>query len=485
MTDNARPRPASTISLPRRRFAWLDRYIRHPGLMIGVVTLLLLVIVAIAAPWIAPYSPLKTDLGNTLAYPSAQHWLGTDQFGRDIVSRLIWGSRISLQVALAVVVISLTLGTLIGAVAGFAGGWVDRVIVVCNDILLAFPGFLLALALVAARGSSLESVITAVSIAFTPRVAAVMRSVVLTIKPRLFVEASRAIGMSSWRILWRHIVPNALPPVIVVATVSAATAILAEAGLSFLGLGVQPPTADLGQHHLGRQCNDHDQSADLVLGRPLHRHRGRCAQSARRRLTRHARPADAAPDRQDDLRPMVTVTTPSNGASGSRAPRPAVLEIRGLVTRFPGEPNPATVVNDVSVSFVRGETLAVVGESGSGKTMTFVSAMGLVAHPGRVIAGEALLCRRRPAEAVAQRAAEAAAVPRSRWFSRIRCRASILSSGSAIRSSEAIRAHRPLSRAECARSAIRLLERVHIPDPRRRIDDYPAPALRRHAPARA
>ena len=167
-------------------------------------------------------------------------------YGRDVLSRIIWGSRISLQVALAVVFISLTLGTIIGAVAGFAGGWLDRVIVIINDILLAFPGFLLALALVAARGSSLESVITAVSIAFTPRVAAVMRSVVLTIKPRLFIESSRAIGMSPARILFRHIVPNAMPPVIVVATVSAATAILAEAGLSFLGLGVQPPTATWG-----------------------------------------------------------------------------------------------------------------------------------------------------------------------------------------------------------------------------------------------
>ena len=188
----------------------------------------------------------KTDLGNTLAHPTSEHWLGTDQFGRDVLSRIIWGSRISLQVAFAVVAISLSLGTLIGAIAGFAGGRLDRVIVVANDILLAFPGFLLALAIVAARGSSLDSVIVAVSIAFTPRVAAVMRSVVLTIRPRLFIEASRAIGMSQARILLRHIVPNALPPVIVVATVSAATAILAEAGLSFLGLGVQPPTATWG-----------------------------------------------------------------------------------------------------------------------------------------------------------------------------------------------------------------------------------------------
>ncbi|MFM9847347.1 MAG: ABC transporter permease [Hyphomicrobiaceae bacterium] len=230
----------------RRRRNAIARYTRHPGLMIGCCILLLLVLIALAAPLISPHNPLKTDLANTLAPPSSAFWLGTDQYGRDIVSRLIWGTQVSLKVALSVVTISLVLGTLIGAIAGFAGGWTERIIVVCNDILLAFPGFLLALAIVAARGSTLESVIIAVAIAFTPRVISVMRSVVLTIRPRLFIEASHAIGMSTTRILLRHVVPNAMPPVIVVATVSAATAILAEAGLSFLGLGVQPPTPTWG-----------------------------------------------------------------------------------------------------------------------------------------------------------------------------------------------------------------------------------------------
>ncbi|TWA60839.1 peptide/nickel transport system permease protein [Azospirillum baldaniorum] len=222
------------------------RYFRHPGFLIGVILLTLLLIVAVAAPWIAPMSPLETDLANTLAPPSAAHLLGTDQFGRDVLSRLIWGTRISLQVAVAVMALSLSLGMVIGAVAGFFGGWVERLTVSIIDILLAFPGFLLALALVAARGSSLESVIIAVALAFTPRVAAVMRAVVLTIKPRTYVEASRAIGMGTMRLLFLHVVPNSLPPVIVVATVSAATAILAEAGLSFLGLGVQPPAPTWG-----------------------------------------------------------------------------------------------------------------------------------------------------------------------------------------------------------------------------------------------
>ena len=228
----------------RRHAIW--RYLRHPGFTIGLSILIALSVVAIAAPVLAPYSPTQADLMQTLAHPSGEHLLGTDQYGRDILSRLIWGTRISLKVALAVVVLSLTAGSLIGAIAGYAGGWIERVMMVANDILLAFPGFLLALALVAARGSSLENVILAVSIAYTPRVAAVMRSVVITIRPRPFIEASHAIGMSATRVLFRHVLPNALPPVIVVTTVSAATAILAEAGLSFLGLGVQPPIATWG-----------------------------------------------------------------------------------------------------------------------------------------------------------------------------------------------------------------------------------------------
>ncbi|MFM1988330.1 MAG: hypothetical protein RJA99_1287 [Pseudomonadota bacterium] len=229
-----------------RRRATLRRYARHPAFVSGAIGVVLLVLVALFAPWLAPHPPTRTDLMNTLSPPSATYWLGTDAFGRCVLSRLIWGTRVSLQVGLYVVLISLTAGTLLGAVAGYVGGWLERVLVAVIDILLAFPSFLLALALVAARGNTLDSIVLAVAIAYTPRIAAVMRSVVLTIRPRPFIEASRAIGLSSWTILVRHVIPNALPPVIVVATVSAATAILAEAGLSFLGLGVQPPTPTWG-----------------------------------------------------------------------------------------------------------------------------------------------------------------------------------------------------------------------------------------------
>jgi len=229
-----------------RRRAAFRRYARHPGFVIGAIGITMLVLVALLAPWLAPHSPTRMDLMNSLAPPSATYWLGTDQFGRCVLSRLIWGAQISLQVGFFVVLISLSAGTILGAVAGYAGGWLERVLVTVIDILLAFPSFLLALALVAARGNTLDSIVIAVAIAYTPRIAAVMRSVVLTIRPKPFIEASRAIGLSPWWIILRHIIPNALPPVIVVATVSAATAILAEAGLSFLGLGVQPPTPTWG-----------------------------------------------------------------------------------------------------------------------------------------------------------------------------------------------------------------------------------------------
>lgn len=229
-----------------RRKATVRRFTSHPSLMIGTVILVLLIAVALAAPWLAPYSPTRTSLINTLQDASWAHPLGTDQFGRDVLSRLIHGTRVSLLVAFWVVTLSLIIGTIVGGIAGFLGGWVDRSINVVNDILMAFPGFLLALAIVATQGSSLESVIIAVSIAYTPRVTAVMRSVALTIRPRPFIEASRSIGMTSTRILLRHVIPNALPPVIVVATLSAASAILAEAGLSFLGLGVKPPIPTWG-----------------------------------------------------------------------------------------------------------------------------------------------------------------------------------------------------------------------------------------------
>lgn len=216
------------------------------GLLTGLVLVAGLVFVALLGPTLAPHPPNEVALGNALQPPSLDYWLGTDRYGRDVWSRVLWGARTSLIVASSVGVLSLAFGVALGTLAGYFGGWTDRILLFVINILLAFPGFILALAFVAARGASLGNVVAAVTIAYTPRVAIVMRASVLTARPRAFVEAAEVLGLGPTSIIWRHVLPNALPPVLVVATVSAAFAVIAEAGLSFLGLGVQPPTATWG-----------------------------------------------------------------------------------------------------------------------------------------------------------------------------------------------------------------------------------------------
>lgn len=213
---------------------------------VGGVILFSLVWIALLAPWIAPYSPTDISLRNRLQAPSIEHLLGTDKFGRDVASRLIYGTRVSLAVALVVVAVSATIGFAVGAISGFFGGWVDTLIMRVVDVMLAFPGFLLALALVATMGSTLQTVIIAISVAYSPRNALVMRSVILSVRENPYVEAAHAVGATNFRVLSHHVFPNAIPPLIVIASINAAIAITAEAGLSYLGLGVQPPTPTWG-----------------------------------------------------------------------------------------------------------------------------------------------------------------------------------------------------------------------------------------------
>jgi peptide/nickel transport system permease protein len=217
-----------------------------PALVAAYVILGLFVLVAIFGPLLAPYPPNQTDLPAALEGPSAEHLLGTDRYGRDVLSRILVGARVSLYVGLSVGALSLLIGGVIGALGGYFGGWVDRVVVFIINLLLAFPGFILALAIVAIRGPSLENVIIAIAISDAPRVASVMRVVVIGVRNREFVQASETMGAGWMRMLFQHVIPNALPPVVVIATVGAAFAILSEAGLSFLGLGVAPPQATWG-----------------------------------------------------------------------------------------------------------------------------------------------------------------------------------------------------------------------------------------------
>jgi peptide/nickel transport system permease protein len=207
---------------------------------------LVLFVCALTVPWIAPGDPLATDPKARLVRPGPSHWLGTDQFGRDVLTRVLYGSRVSLGAGFGAVTISLGIGAFLGAVAAMREGVVDSVVMRLMDVLFAFPAILLALGLVAVLGAGLPSVILAIGLVYIPVFSRTARAAVLTVKHQDFVEAVRALGLAEGRAFVRHVLPNALAPVVVQATLSLSTAILAEATLSFLGLGNQPPAPSWG-----------------------------------------------------------------------------------------------------------------------------------------------------------------------------------------------------------------------------------------------
>lgn len=214
--------------------------------LVGLGILVLLVLVAIFADFIAPYGFDKQNLQATFQYPSSKHIFGTDEFGRDIFSRVVYGSRISLEVGFIAVSIAVVIGGILGAMAGYYGGKLDNFIMRAMDILLAIPQILLAISIVAALGPGLVNLMIAVGISSIPGYARIVRASVLSIKDQEFVEAAKAAGSSDARIIFKHIIPNAMAPIIVQATLGVAIAILTAAGLSFIGLGIQPPTPEWG-----------------------------------------------------------------------------------------------------------------------------------------------------------------------------------------------------------------------------------------------
>ncbi|HLI75818.1 MAG TPA: ABC transporter permease [Acidobacteriaceae bacterium] len=237
------PEPTSSSSGSH----WLPQLRRHRLASAGLFLVTVFVLLALFAPWLAPFDPAGIHLTNRLAGPSASHLFGTDELGRDILSRVLFGARISLGVAFAVVVSSLGVGTLLGALAGFCRGWVDTLInVYLSNAFLALPGILLAVAIVAFLGPSLPNLILALALPAWVGYARLVRAQVLALREREFVQAARSLGASDTRLLLRSILPHTLPPVLVQAAVGMAAAVLAEATLSFLGLGVQPPAATWG-----------------------------------------------------------------------------------------------------------------------------------------------------------------------------------------------------------------------------------------------
>ncbi len=222
------------------------RFCRNRGAVAGLVILSLFLSVALIAPITTKYAPEENHLDQKLLEPTLAHLLGTDHLGRDILARLAFGARFSLMIGFAAVGVGLIIGVPLGAVSGFYGGWLDLVIQRVIDVLLSFPGFLLALSLVAVLGVGIENVMIAVGLGVVPAFVRLVRASTLSIRYRDYVEAARAAGARSPSIIWRHVLPNALPPVVVQATLGLGSTLLTAAGLGFLGLGVQQPTPEWG-----------------------------------------------------------------------------------------------------------------------------------------------------------------------------------------------------------------------------------------------
>jgi peptide/nickel transport system permease protein len=230
----------------RRRWQMLRVLVHNRASLVGLLIIVVMILLGLAANWIAPYAPSQIHIRDKVHAPSSTYWLGTDQFGRDILSRLLYGTRISLTLSVVGVVLATLVGTLIGAIAGFGQRWIDELLMRIMDVLMAFPYIVLAIALIAVVGPSLQNIMLVVAFTRVPQFARLARSSVLGLKHAEYVVAARTVGLPDWRILLRHVLPNIVTPIVVLGSLSMATAILTESSLSFLGLGVQPPTASWG-----------------------------------------------------------------------------------------------------------------------------------------------------------------------------------------------------------------------------------------------
>lgn len=251
-TNSGQSETLKKLNEPEWKSFW-KRFVRHKLALVGVVLLIILVGMAILAPVIAPHDPNRISLINRLASPGLENWLGTDETGRDVFSRLVFGARVSLSIGIAATLVSIIVGSLIGAFSGFVGGTIDTILMRFVDAMLTIPTFFLALLILSAFGASFLNLIIVIGLTGWMTVARVVRSEVLRTKNEEFVQAATSIGLSPGLILWRHVFPQAVPLLIVATTLGVGEAIIVESSLSYLGLGVQPPASTWGNMLAGSQ----------------------------------------------------------------------------------------------------------------------------------------------------------------------------------------------------------------------------------------
>lgn len=460
------------MTSPRSRVLWPSlgwRQFRRSRLaLFGLALVAMLTVLAFAAPALPLADPYATHVTQRmLPAGSRGHLLGTDQLGRDLLSRLLWGARTSLAVGFFAVLIAALLGTVTGLVAGYFRGWLDTLLMRSIDVVLAFPYLLLALAIVAVLGPGLRNAMLAIAVVNIPFFARTVRGTVLELTERAFIDAARLTGAHHAHILFRELLPNIAPVVVIMMSTNLGWMILETAGLSFLGLGAQPPTADLGSM--------------LGTGREFLTTVPRVAMLPGLLILMLVIGINLVGDGlRDVLDPRLKGESESRLAPppidrvGERPPaRPeALLSVQGLSTGFQQDGDTYRVVNDLSFELGAGERIALVGESGSGKTVTALSLLGLVPQPGRIVGGRILfegkdLVRTSEARRRELRGNRISYIPQDPMTALN----PVHTVGAQL--VEVLCAHQQVNRKEAHQRAIGLLDRVRIPDSPKRVDAYP------------
>jgi peptide/nickel transport system permease protein len=477
--SNLRDQPRRRLGASYARF-W-QRFARQRLALGAAGALGMLALVAVLAPWLAPYDPYEQNLRAVLQAPGAEHWLGTDALGRDTLSRILYGARISLQAAALGVGIAALLGIPLGLIAGYYGGVLDHVSMRVVDMLFALPPLVLAFAILAIMGPGLLNVVLAVGIVMSTRYVRLTRSVVLAEREQLYVESARVGGLSTPTILIRHLLPNIVPPLIVQTAQLAAVVLLLEAALSFLGFGVA-----VGEPSWGRMLTEAQDNLSrqpfLVLPPGLALTLTVLALNLLGDGLRDAFERESTPSRAAAAPPAPTLPPHAEPApahiSGNGATPPAsgatpLLAVRHLEVRFPGAAgHELTILQDVSFDLAPGETLGIVGESGSGKSMTALALLGLIPPPGRISAGEIWLNGRNlatmtPAHLRRVRGSQIAMV----FQEPMATLNPVLTIGQHL--TEPLQMHHGLGSTQARARACELLDLVRVPNPAQRIDDYP------------
>ncbi len=491
---------AEVVESPQGARRFWRAFLADHWAVAGLTFLVIIIVAAIFAPLIAPMNPSTQDLLAINAPPGLHHLLGTDDLGRDILSRIIWGGRVSLRATFEIVVLAIVVALPLGLLAGFLRGRTDSVIMRLMDALFSFPPLVLALTVAALLGDSLNNAAIAIAIVFVPSFVRLIRGEVIAVREEAYVEAAQSLGAKPGRIMRAHVLPNVASPIIIQVSLALGFALLAEAGLSFLGIGAQPPTPSWGD--MLNEAYQFIFTAPLALvfpglaimlcvlsfnvvadglrdaigrGSTVERPAGIRTRVRRRRAAQRAASTSVARDHDGTssvATQSTTHTAPASRHNGSAPPAGRLLDVDGLRVEFSINGASLPVVEDLTFHVEPGRTLGLVGESGSGKTVSALAIMGLLPKVARVTAGSVRFDGRNllelgPKELRSVRGDEIAMI----FQDPMTCLNPAFTVGNQI--AEQVRAHREVSRSEAKRIAVEMLDRVEIPGASRRVTDYP------------